>query len=680
MRSLLLLSLLLLSLLLLSAFPSSARSEDSFVKSALAREIIGPRQTLLDLQTYFDGRIPRLGAFKTAAEWETYANGLRADILNKVVFRGKAAEWRTAKTQVELLENIEGGEGYRIRKLRYEALPGMWIPALLYEPTRPGDKMAVMLAVNGHDDKGKAAVYKQTRCINLAKRGMLVLNVEWFAMGQLKGAGYGHYSTNQLDLCGTSGIAPFYLAMTRGVDVLLSRPGADPARVAVSGLSGGGWQTIFVSSLDTRVTLANPVAGYSSFLVKYRDHFKDLGDSEQTPSDLARFADYTHLTALRAPRPTLLTFNSKDDCCFESGYALPPLLKAAEPIFQLYGKETALRSHVNDVPGTHNFEKDNRQALYRMVGDFFFPGDKSFSADEIPCDKEIKKYEDLVVDLPKGNADFNTLARGLARELPKDGALPTAKAGALPWQAGKRGLVRERVQPFDLKVTAADSTVLEKDGTKATFYKLELGGAWKVPVVELVRGKPKGTTILLDEAGRQALSDRAEELLKSGQRVLAVDPFYFGESKLPSHPFLFAILLASLGDRPLGLQAGELTAVAQWAAEKFETGPVTVEARGPRAGLIAVVSAVFAEKAIGRLDLYNSLGSLKEVIEQNHGVDKMPEMFCFGLLEAVDVPQLVALVAPRPVTLHEPSARAKKELAGLAAWYALLGSEHNPVP
>src|SRR5262249_27080245 len=155
--------------------------------------------------------------------------------------------------------------------------------------------------------------------------------------------------------CGTSGLAPFYLSMSRGLDLLLSLPNADPARVAVSGLSGGGWQTIVISSLDTRVTLSNPVAGYSSFRTRVR-HLNDLGDSEQTPCDLATVADYTHLTAMRAPRPTLLTFNSKDNCCFESGYALPPLMDAATPVFKLFDREKALRSHVNDDPGTHNYE------------------------------------------------------------------------------------------------------------------------------------------------------------------------------------------------------------------------------------------------------------------------------------------------------------------------------------
>jgi hypothetical protein len=54
-----------------------------------------------------------------------------------------------------------------------------------------------------------------------------------------------------------NGVALHYLSQKRGLDILLAHPNADPSRVAVTGLSGGGWQTIFISSLDPRVTLSS---------------------------------------------------------------------------------------------------------------------------------------------------------------------------------------------------------------------------------------------------------------------------------------------------------------------------------------------------------------------------------------------------------------------------------------
>lgn len=306
--------------------PQATRSDPlAELKSLLAHPILDSKRAQEEVAAYCEARVPAMPKVETAAAWEAEAQRLRQAVLDRVVFRGEAARWRDALTKVQWLDTIPGGPGYRIKKLRYEALPGLWIPALLYEPEKLEGRVPVVLNVNGHDGVGKAAAYKQIRCMNQAKRGMLALNVEWLGMGQLAGADMLHYRMNQLDLCGTSGLAPFYLAMKRGIDVLLSLEHADPTRVAVAGMSGGGWQTIFISSLDTRVTLANPVAGYSSFRTRAR-YVSDLGDSEQTPSDLATVVDYIHLTAMRAPRPTLLTFNSKDNCCFASGHALAALV------------------------------------------------------------------------------------------------------------------------------------------------------------------------------------------------------------------------------------------------------------------------------------------------------------------------------------------------------------------
>ena len=652
------------------------KTADDFVAAMLAKEIIGPRQTLAETADHVGTRIPTMPAVKTPAEWTEFAARTRAEVFERVIFRGAAAGWRHAKTRVEWLDTLAGGPGYRIKKLRYEALPGLWIPALLYEPERLEAKVPVVLNVNGHDSKGKAADYKQVRCINQAKRGMLALNTEWLGMGQL--ADSRHDFINHIDLCGAGGIATHYLAMARALDLLLALEHADPARVAVTGLSGGGWQTIFISAFDTRVTLTDPVAGYSSFTTRLK-HFSDLGDSEQTPCDLATVTDYAIMTAMMAPRATLLTFNAKDDCCFAADHALPPLLDAARPVFRLLGKEENLRSHVNHDPGTHNYFVDNRQALYRMLGDHFYPGDKAYDAKEIPSDKEVKTAAELNVGLPEDNLNLHTLALTLSRDLPRDGTLPKERNAAASWRDDRRARLKAIVHARELDVEATALGQHDRDGIKVTLWRLKAGGVWSIPVVELAQGEPKGTTLLVCDAGRKGSVQVVKELLGQGQRVLAIDPFYVGESQIAERGYLFALMLATVGERPLGLQASELAAVARWADGPRKLGPVALLAVGARSSLMGLVAAGLEESAIRAVELRESRGSLKEFLETSAPYSASPEVFCFGLLHDFDVVQVAALAAPRPVSFVGPSERARKELSTLKAWYGVWGVEHEPL-
>ncbi len=629
------------------------------LKAELSRPIITPQNSLDETQVYLERRIPKLPEVKTTKDWDALAAKWRQEVLEKVVFRGEAAKWRDHPLTVEYVGEPMRGPGYVVKKLRYECLPGMWIPALLYVPDKLADdkaaKVPVVLNVNGHDGKGKAADYKQVRCINLVKRGMIVLNTEWFGMGQLKVDGFSHVKMNQLDLCGSSGIAPFYLAMSKGIDLLLKHPNADSYRVAVSGLSGGGWQTIFISGLDPRVTLANPVAGYSSYLTRAR-YGSDLGDSEQTPCDLGKYVDYIHLTAMRAPRATLLTFNAHDNCCFAAGHALPPLLAGCRPVYALYGETDRLVSHVNHVPGDHNFGQDNREAFYRAVGAFFYDGSKDFDAKEIVCEKaEIKTLDELLVTVPENNATFTSLAKSLAATLPRAADVPADKSAKQEWQAGRRKLLAQIVAAKDYNVdaepvAAADSPVAGAT-TQIQRFRLRLSNTWTVPVVELTRGESKGTTVVVADAGRAAVADDIEKLLAGGQRVLAVDLLSFGESKYASRDWLWGLMLDTVGDRPLGVQAGQLVAIARHAHDTDRAGrTVTLHSIGPRASLITLVAAALEPQAVGDVTQRDAMVSLKQhVIEQNRGVSEAAELFCFGLLEHFDVPQLQTLVAPRRV-------------------------------
>jgi dienelactone hydrolase len=631
----------------MGALAAESADERSELMTLLEHPILAEGQALAEVRKFCDQRIAVMSQSASWSAWQHEAEHLRQKVLEGIVFRGTPAEWRSPMRRIKWLDTIPGGPGYRIKKLRYEAIPGLWIPALLYEPDDLNGRVPVVLNVNGHDSKGKAAPYKQIRCINLAKRGMLALNVEWLGMGQLQGDGFSHARMNQLDLCGTSGLAVFYLAMERALDLLIDHPHADVGRVAMAGLSGGGWQTIVFSSLDRRVTLANPVAGYSSFKTRAQ-YLSDLGDSEQTPTDLAALADYTHLTAMRAPRPTLLTYNSKDDCCFAAAHALPPLLEAAMPVFELAGAGARLRSHVNDDPGTHNFERENREQLYKMLGDQFYAGNASYDAKEIESQNEVKSAEELDLPLPAENLDFHKLAVMFAAQLPRHKRKDSTPASvdALPQPTPDSVARVARLANY---TPAAEMVAQQGAGeTKARFWRIKLGDDWTVPVVELSRGKPNGTVCVVADGGRASIAHHIETLLADGSRVLALDPFYLGESKLAERGYLFALLVSSVGARPVGVQADQLQAVSRWAETHFGEPLERHIAIGPRISLAALIAAASADdhERPQEIELHGSINSLREIIENNWSVDEYPEMFCFGLFEHCDIDDLTEMAKP----------------------------------
>ena len=197
----------------------------------LSEPILSPEEVRQEMGEFLKKRIPPLSLPDTEAEWQSQSEELRQRILDDVVFRGVPKEWKDRESEVVWGDTLRTGKGYQIRKLRYEALPGLWIPALLYEPTDIQEKIPAILNVNGHvGPKGKAIEYEQIRCINLAKRGILALHPEWLVFGELEGMDYKHNRLAYLDLCGISGLSVFYLAMRGGLDVLENYPAADRQR------------------------------------------------------------------------------------------------------------------------------------------------------------------------------------------------------------------------------------------------------------------------------------------------------------------------------------------------------------------------------------------------------------------------------------------------------------------
>lgn len=670
---------------------SAAQAPDAAKLAAwIDKPLLDKDISIDEVRRYVAAKIPRMPALKTPEEWTKWATEHRQKVLDTVIYRGEATKWRDAKgLKFERMGTVTT-DGYLLTKVRFEALPGHWIPALLYEPAglSADKKVPVHLAVNGHDANGYTADYKQARCIHLAKNGVVSLSLEWYGMGQFKTPDYLHPLINTIDLTGTSGIATHFLAMKRGIDVLLSHPNAEPSKVAVSGLSGGGWQTIFISSLDPRVTLANPVAGYSSFITRTQ-HDQDLGDSEQTPTDLGSVTDYAIMTALRAPNATLLTFNAKDNCCFRADHALPPLVAAAKPVYDLMKVPDKLGTHVNETPGDHNFLEDNRKALYKFIGTHFMglkdAALEAFAKEEV-APGDIKKPEELKVALPADQLSLHGLAMNLAKTLPAAVELPKDKNAAEIWILEGRKKLREALKLpeapaplYDTFTPIGDRTV--ENGLVRQANLVRVADTWSVPFVEIFpqKSSPKTTSFYLADKGAAEFSADAAARLAAGERVVVCNPFDFGELKPSHHGYLFSLLLGTVGDRPLGIEARQLAAAL--AMDRSRLGQsIRLVAKGKRAALVALCAAAISnEGTVAEVVLEGSLGSLKEVIEDKTSYTDAPQLFTFGLLQNFDINRIAMLVAPAKLSFKAPSDRAKTELASLADWWKLLGVEHKPL-
>jgi dienelactone hydrolase len=637
---------LIAAFILLAPLLALAQVEPGAIQTMLAQELQTPEMAAQPLLDYLMAKVPPLSVPAKPEVWTEEAARRRKQVLDKVILHGWPAEWRDAGAKFEDLGVFYSAPGYRMRKLRYEVVPGFRSVAILYEPVKADPKAPGIVNVNGHVGAlGKAVEYKQKRCINQALHGIYALNLEWINQGELSAPHNEHTFAAHMDLTGTTGVGLFYLAMRKGLDYLAAHPNVDPQRLGVTGLSGGGWQTITLSALDERVHVAIPVAGYSP-MVSRLERFQDIGDNEQQASDLFLHADFTHLTAMRAPRPTLLIYNAQDSCCFVGPMVKPELYDQVAPVYSLYSNPREnFAWHENMDPADHNYQLDNREAAYRFTARHF--GLPAWDR-ETPVGAEVKSYDELKVGLGPDQLTMLGLARKLASSIQRPGGTPEARRAMLA------GIVRYK--PVSLHHAWMISNSKSK-GVETRSYRMQLTNglyatATWVSAYELPSSKT--ATLVLNDKGRAQSAAVVADRASRGEHVAALDLLFTGDaaprrrrSGGDDGRWLYGLMLAAAGDRPIGVEAAQLIALAR--SFKHVTGAETIriDATGMRSQLAALVAGALAPKLFSEIAVHDGLRSLAELIERPVKFQDAPDMFCRDLYKYFDLDTIAPLAEMR---------------------------------
>lgn len=628
----------------LVAAPAFPQSTAKSVADTMQAPLQNAEITAWQIRQYVVKEVPKLVVPASAAEWTAQAADLRRRTL-EIAFHGWPKEWIDSSPKFEDLGYISAGKGYRLRKLRYEVVPGFQSVALLYEPEILHGKVPAILNVNGHEPEGKSMEYIQKRCINQARQGILALNLEWIGMGELAVPENVHWNEAYLDMVGANGLGLIYLEMRRGLDYLWQDARVDRGRIGVTGLSGGGWQTIVLSALDPRVTASLPDAGYNSSLSI--GAVEMVGDNEQSATDFNSQLDYTHLTAMRAPKPTMLIFNENDNCCFRAPRMKPFLYDAVRPFFKLYGAQDKFHWYANTDPGDHNYQLDNRMHSYQFFEEAF--GLPAVSH-ESPADSDIKSKAELDVGLPKDNLNLLTLARQFAQQIERS-PIPANESSMRAWADGERERLKRTVRYHPVNLNSPWPVANSwGGGVKTVSYRfdfnnqLSANGTW---LKSTSTPDDAPWTIVLDDRGKKASGAPISDRVNRGEQVLATDLLFFGDAA--TAPYYYPVydrMLAMLGDRSLGMEAAQLTAIAAWLRKASGHQRGRLEVDGMRSQAVALVAAAIEPSLFSEIIVRNGLGSWAEILERTIRYQDEPELFCLDLYKYFDLDRLALLAIP----------------------------------
>ena len=568
---------------------------------------------------------------RTRAEYDAYRKTMQEKMLAAI---GGLPE-RTPLNPV--VTGIVKREGYRVEKVYFESMPGLYVTANLFVPESPkytAPYQGLILAL-GHSDKGKGGEKYQRAGVKAALAGFAALAFDpidqgerfqtphygsnWYSVGTKYGMGHNAIGIRAMLLGGSMARIRIWDAM-RAIDYLTSRTDVvRPGKVGYMGTSGGGTSTALMMALDDRIGAAAP----SCFITSYRALLNGMApqDAEQQIFGMLGFG-LNHLGFfLMGDVPGAVTSGHTDGFPHYGTYESYRI--AADLSGRLGAPE---RYAIIDMPGGHGWSEGNLDASFDWMKAWLC-GER----DRLPLDM-ARHREANIGDGPKdGGLSYEECAaapQGDVRNLPgaKDAFM------LLNERLDRAKAVRKARTPDELSALVRRLAVIRRPSetgvrVKALAKKSVTGGTVErlvfsypngmvLPSVLFVPDGAKGAPAITfaDSGGlwwgRSCTSEFVEKLTTAGRPVLAIDLTATGEPGESRHYFYatgqakhseeaVGVMLYILGESLVGRRATDILVVADYLKGRFgapsslhAVGNVTIAAAHARAADPALVSSV----------------------------------------------------------------------------------------
>lgn len=289
----------------------------------------------------------RSSLYDDRASWEARTDSLRSALLDKF---GRNIIQNRYEGKVHLGAK-RTYKDYYVQNIGIEVLPGVWATGAIYHPVKfKKGKCPVILNPHGHYTDGRFTDLVQIRCAMQAKMGCVAIAYDMFAWGVEPMFDKSWHKT-------TLSQPMQVLSGERFLDYLCALPEADLTRVGVTGSSGGGSQTMFLTAIDSRITLSMPVVMPSSYFSGGCTCESGTGIHL-----LCGGTDNVEIAAMCAPRPMLVVSDGADWTQHTPETEMP----FWERIYGFYGVSDKI-ANVHLPQEVHDYGPSKRAATYDFL-------------------------------------------------------------------------------------------------------------------------------------------------------------------------------------------------------------------------------------------------------------------------------------------------------------------------